>query len=218
MAKQQARTSGPRTVTKVRSTEEGTDWRVKAIIPAETPDQNGEVQSERERAMALEMREMRQQITKLQGQVDRMSRIDGRGAQVRDHQLLQATLQSTLALTTEIEQLLHPFPDYMGLNIDGRLLAIEMAEREQRREETTEIAISVVQVDRLVRAKKSYTKTCPCGEHKGIRFTDGDTVLEENMCPKDWWFKQVHHAFYHGTLGTFMTEHPLKKYLKLFDK
>lgn len=208
--------SAPQSVKKVNGTVER-EWRVKRVIPEEVPDQNGEVKSERERAMEREMRQMRQQIAKLQSQIDRLGRIDGPGARARDHQLLQATLQSTLALVTEIQQIIHPSPDFEGMQIDGQLLALELAERDRRREETTEIAISVVQIDRLMRARKTYTAKCPCGQHKGICFSDGDTVLEENMCPVDWWHKQSHHAFYQGKLGTFMQETPLKKYLKLFE-
>lgn len=67
----------------------------------------------------------------------------------------------------------------------------------------------------LYKCRQELTPTCPCGEHRGLKFTDNTgQVVVDNMCPKVWWIKQSHVAFMSGRLTTFVNSMPISVYLK----
>lgn len=62
--------------------------------------------------------------------------------------------------------------------------------------------------------KKVVTEKCSCGEHVGIRFiNENGEVVEDNMCPADWWVYKSRLAYLDGELDTFLDTTPIEKYL-----
>lgn len=84
-----------------------------------------------------------------------------------------------------------------------------------------ELGASLAWIHRLLQATQESNGPCPCGSHIGIRFTqevveDGEKtiqVLEENVCPAQWWLSQHR---YHRTKGKgkeFLAENPYEEYI-----
>lgn len=62
--------------------------------------------------------------------------------------------------------------------------------------------------------QKVVTDKCSCGEHVGIRFVDEKgTVVEDNMCPKDWWVYKSRLAYLDGELDKFLDTTPIEKFI-----
>lgn len=67
--------------------------------------------------------------------------------------------------------------------------------------------------------KKVITEKCSCGEHVGIRFIDENgTVVEDSMCPADWWVYKSRLAYLDGELDTFLDTTPIETYLNYGKK
>jgi hypothetical protein len=70
---------------------------------------------------------------------------------------------------------------------------------------------------RLSKCRLTKTDVCPCGEHYGIMFTDDEgTVLEENVCPLNWWVAMSRLAFIDGVYSQFLEKLPLSDYLAAY--
>jgi hypothetical protein len=74
-------------------------------------------------------------------------------------------------------------------------------------------------IRKLDTMKKVITDKCTCGEHVGIRFVDENgTVVEDHMCPKDWWVYKSRLAYLDGELDTFLDTTPIETYLNYGKK
>lgn len=74
-------------------------------------------------------------------------------------------------------------------------------------------------IETLMKAMQEVTDLCPCGKHKGIKFTadtiDGVVTLEENMCPVHWW-RQQHQIAFSKKDKSFLENNHLEEYLKWY--
>jgi len=62
--------------------------------------------------------------------------------------------------------------------------------------------------------KKVVVDKCTCGEHVGIRFIDeSGTIVESNLCPKDWWIYKSRLAYLDGKLEEFLDTTPIEKFI-----
>lgn len=70
---------------------------------------------------------------------------------------------------------------------------------------------------RLSKCRLTKTEVCPCGEHYGIMFTDDDgIVLENNVCPLNWWVTMSRLAYIDGVYSQFLENVPLADYLAAY--
>ena len=193
------------------------EWRVKRTIPASNTDEQGRTPSEREQELLRTVRNLQQQVQNLQNQVSRFQRFDKESTKVTEHQMLQAVVQSNLALSEQLKRLVD---GHAGTEVADPMMQVNLEmqslHREQKRKRMAEIETNLAYTQRLLRAKQEINPSCPCGEHKGIMFIEREEVLEENMCPKDWWFKQSNHAYYNGQLSQFMKAYPFNEYLNVY--
>jgi hypothetical protein len=92
-----------------------------------------------------------------------------------------------------------------------------------RRQKEVDSRISYIR--RLAECRQELTECCPCGLHSGIRFVapvyaiqgqSGEVVLEENVCPKQWWVWQSMLALREGRLAAFTAAYPYHEYIHAY--
>lgn len=204
----------PRTVAKVRPEPAATASKPRIVI-----DTNGMTATDRERDLEREIIKLRNELSKTKSILSRLQRFDPESARLTEHQMMVALTQSNLAISEQVRELLGNNPGSGEEDVYMKdVIETQALHREIKRKQIAEVARKLAYTDRLIRADKVTTDMCSCGKHKGITFTEYGNVIEENMCPLDWWFKMSGHAFYHEYTADFERQYPYREFVREFKR
>jgi hypothetical protein len=145
--------------------------------------------------------------------IQRSIKIDEREKEAGQEQSARELTQAVTRLTVAVNQMLieqrTAETGEARFNADGVTLHRLNVDRQSR-----DARKRLNYIRQLADLRQVDTPKCPCGNHSGIRFVNkqGD-IIEDNMCPKEWWIKQSRLAFENGKLDDFVSLIPMKDYL-----